>query len=62
MEVKIARIRKGLTQQQLRKIVGVSPQTLVAIEKGKYEKVSIVLAKKLAKALDSTVKELFFQD
>lgn len=62
MEVKIARIRKGLTQQQLRGIVGISPQTLVAIEKGRYEKVNIVLAKKLANALGMTVKELFFHD
>ncbi|MBC8059303.1 MAG: helix-turn-helix domain-containing protein [Clostridiaceae bacterium] len=62
MEVKIARIRKGLTQEQLRGIVGISPQTLVAIEKGQYQKVSITLAKKLAKALDITVEELFLKD
>lgn len=62
MEVKIARIRKGLTQKQLREIVKISPITLVAIEKGHYEKVNIPLAKKLAEVLGTTVEELFFQN
>jgi putative transcriptional regulator len=60
VEVKIARIKKGLTQKQLREILGISPQTMVAIEKGHYDKVSIQLAKRIASALDSTVSELFF--
>jgi putative transcriptional regulator len=60
MEVKIARIRKGLTQKQLRELVGISPQTLVAIERGHYEKVNIPLAKKLAEILGASVLELFF--
>ncbi len=62
MEVKIARIRKGLTQAELRKIVGVSPSTLVKIERGDYDNVRIGLAKKIAKALDADVKELFFKE
>jgi putative transcriptional regulator len=62
MDVKIARIKKGLTQQQLRSILGISPKTLVAIERGRYEKVSIILAKKIAEALSTTVQELFFKD
>lgn len=60
MEVKIARIRKGLTQKQLREMVGISPNTLIAIERGNYENVSIKLANKIARVLDSTVQELFF--
>ena len=61
MEVKIARIRKGLTQKQLRGLLGISPQTLVDIEKGRYEKVSIVLAKKISEILETPVQELFFK-
>jgi putative transcriptional regulator len=62
MEVKIARIKKGYTQQQLRMLLGISPQTLVAIERGHYEKVSITLAKKLSEILETPVQELFFQE
>lgn len=62
MEVKIARIKKGLTQEELRKRIGVSPNTLVKIEKGNYDNVRIGLAKKIAKELDCTVEELFFND
>ncbi|MDK0764064.1 helix-turn-helix transcriptional regulator [Clostridium perfringens] len=62
MKVKIARIKKGITQQQLCKIVKTSPKKLVAIERGNYDMVTIGLAKKIAKALDTTVKELFFSE
>ncbi|NFT04108.1 helix-turn-helix domain-containing protein [Clostridium sporogenes] len=62
MNVKLARIKKGLTQAELRELIGVSPNTLVQIEKGNYDNVKIGLAKKIAKALDSTVTELFFND
>ncbi|MBE6064701.1 MULTISPECIES: helix-turn-helix transcriptional regulator [Clostridium] len=62
MNVKIARIKKGLTQAELRELIGVSPNTLVQIEKGNYDNVKIGLAKKIAKALDSTVQELFFNE
>lgn len=62
MEVKIARIKKGLTQQELCKIVKTSPKKLVTIERGNYDMVTIGLAKKLAEALDTTVQELFFSD
>ncbi|AJH02207.1 hypothetical protein LF65_05700 [Clostridium beijerinckii] len=62
MNVKVARIKKGLTQQQLCKIVKTSPKKLVAIEKGHYEKVTKELMEKIAAALDSTVQELFFDE
>ncbi|WWU64685.1 helix-turn-helix domain-containing protein [Clostridium baratii] len=62
MKVKIARIKKRLTQQELCKIVKTSPKKLVAIEKGEYDMVTIGLAKRLAKALDTTVQELFFSE
>lgn len=62
MNVKIARIKKGLTQQELCKIVKTSPKKLVEIEKGHYEKVTKELMEKIAKALNSTVVELFFSE
>ena len=60
MEVKIARIKKGLTQKELCNIVKTSPKKLVDIEKGNYEMVTIGLAKRIARALDKSVQELFF--
>lgn len=62
MEAKIARIKKGWTQADLRKVVGISPNTLVNIERGDYDNVKIGTAKKIAKALDSEVEDLFFKE
>lgn len=62
MNVKIARIKKGLTQQELCKIVKTSPKKLVEIERGHYEKVTKELMEKIAVALDSTIQELFFDE
>ncbi len=46
--VKIFREKNNLTQQQLGEAVGVSRQTIIAVEKGNYEP-SLGLALKLAK-------------
>ncbi|WP_017414135.1 helix-turn-helix transcriptional regulator [Clostridium tunisiense] len=68
MKVKIARIKRGLTQKQLRqKLVeeyslGISPNTLVQIEKGNYDNVTFGLMKKIANTLSEDVKDLFFED
>ncbi|PJI08324.1 MULTISPECIES: helix-turn-helix transcriptional regulator [Clostridium] len=62
MNVKIARIKKGLTQKQLREIVNISPNKLVQIEKGNYSNVTYDQMVKIAKALDSTPQKLFFED
>ena len=55
------RTHEGLTQEQLAKEVGVTRQTIIALERGKYNP-SVVLALKLAKALGATVEELFILD
>ncbi len=47
-----------LSQQQLADLVGVSRQTIVAIERGNYSP-SVKLALLLAKVLNTTVEELF---
>ncbi|MBU5483874.1 helix-turn-helix transcriptional regulator [Clostridium sp. MSJ-11] len=49
---------RGLTQEQLGKLVGVSRQAINAIETGKFEP-SIWLAYDIAKLYDSTIEEIF---
>lgn len=62
MNVKLARIKKGLTQAELCKIVKTSPKKLVDIERGNYANVTKSLMERIAKALDITVAELFFSE
>lgn len=62
MEVKIARIKNGLTQDQLSKKLGISKVTLLRIEKGNYDNVRIGLAKKISEILKTSVQELFFNE
>ncbi|HSQ76804.1 MAG TPA: helix-turn-helix transcriptional regulator [Bacteroidota bacterium] len=50
--------RGDLSQQELADMVGVSRQTIVAIERGNYSP-SVKLALLLAKKLETTVEELF---
>jgi len=56
--LKVFRAMKDLTQEELAELVGVSRQTIIAIEKGKYNP-SVYLALKLARVLDTTVEEIF---
>jgi putative transcriptional regulator len=61
MKTKLRRIRfdRGeLSQQQVADMVGVSRQTIVAIERGDYSP-SVKLALLLAERLETTVEELF---
>jgi len=57
--VKLARVEKGLTQEQLADLVGVTRQTIILIEAGKYNptlKLCLMLKKVTGKSLD----ELFW--
>ena len=56
--IKELRARYNLTQDDLADKVGVTRQTLLYLEKGKYNP-SLVLAYKVAKALHSTIEEVF---
>jgi putative transcriptional regulator len=57
-KVKTRRVLADLTQEDLAQRVGVTRQTVLAIEKGNYAP-SVVLALRLAKTLRCTVEELF---
>lgn len=57
-KIKEYRARRGWTQEQLAKEVGVSRETIVYLEKGKYNP-SLKLAFRIAKALMSSIDELF---
>jgi putative transcriptional regulator len=52
------RARYNMTQEELAKKVGVRRETILYIEKGKYNP-SLKLAYKIAKALNTTIEELF---
>ena len=61
LKVKSARAAKDSSQQELADIVGVSRQTIAAIEKGDYNP-TINLCIKLCKALDKTLDDLFWEE
>jgi putative transcriptional regulator len=52
------REKKGLTQEELAKIVGVSRQSIISVEKGQYI-CTTVLALKIANTLKAKVEDLF---
>ena len=55
------RARYNMTQEELAKKVGVRRETIVFLEKGKYNP-SLKLAYKVAKVLHTTIEELFIFD
>jgi len=61
MKIKLARVEKGLSQQELADRVEVTRQTIGLIEKGKYNP-TINLCVRIAKALDKTLNELFWEE
>ena len=61
LKLKAARAAKDLSQQALADIVGVSRQTVNAIEKGDYNP-SINLCIAICKALDKTLDELLWEE
>jgi len=52
------RVRQGLTQEELAIRVGVRRETIVFLEKGKYNP-SLLLAHKIAKILGTSIEHLF---
>jgi len=59
--IKEYRAKRGLTQEKLAEVVGVRRETIIFLEKGKYNP-SLKLAHNVAEALESTVDEIFIFD
>ena len=60
LKLKAARAAKDISQQELAEMVGVSRQTVNAIEKGDYNP-TIRLCIAICKVLDKTLDELFWE-
>jgi putative transcriptional regulator len=56
--LRVERAIKNITQDELSKLIGVSRQTINAMELGKYVP-STVLALKIAKVFGKSVEEIF---
>ncbi len=56
--IKVLRAERDLTQDQLAKGVGVTRQTIIALESDKYNP-SIELAFKIARFFNATIEDVF---
>lgn len=61
LRLKAARAAKDLSQEALAQLVGVTRQTINAIEKGDYNP-TIRLCLTICHALDKTLDELFWEE
>lgn len=61
LKLKLARAAKDLSQQELAELVGVSRQTINAIEKGDYNP-TIKLCISICKVLGKTLDQLFWEE
>ena len=59
--IKIARVEKDLTQKALAEAVGVSRQTMNAIEQGEYNP-TIKLCRAICRVLGKSLDELFGEE
>ncbi len=59
--LRVERAIKNITQEELAKLIGVSRQTINAMEANKYVP-STVLALKIAKVFDKKVEDVFMLD
>lgn len=63
LKFKVARLKKGLTQMQLREKAKTNIQTIINIEKGKsIDGLRVGTIKKLASVLECSVNDLFFSE
>ena len=59
--IKVARAEKDMTQKALAEQVGISRQTMNAIEQGEYNP-TIKLCCAICRALDKTLDDLFWEE
>ncbi len=60
-KLKVFRAMRDLTQEALAKEIGVTRQTVIAIEKGKYNP-SLELAFKIARYFDASIEDIFIYE
>ena len=60
-KIKELRQKHGISQEQLADLLNVSRQTVISIEKGKYNP-SLPLAIRLAKVFNTYVEEIFIME
>ena len=58
MKLKIARMEKNLSQIQLAKMTGVTRQTIISLENGKYN-ASLQLAFKISRFFGKSIEDIF---
>ncbi len=61
IKLKIARVEKGLSQQELADLVDVTRQTIGLIEKGKYNP-TLNLCIRIAITFNKTLNDLFWEE
>jgi len=61
IRLKLARVEKDLSQEQLAALIGVSRQTIGLIESGNYNP-SLSLCVAICKALSKTLNDLFWEE
>lgn len=61
IKMKVARVRKDLSQEQLARQVGATRQTILMIESGNYNP-SLNLCKEICKVLDVTLNDIFWEE
>lgn len=61
IKLKLARVEKDLSQDELATLIGVARQTIGLIELGKYNP-SINLCVAICKALNKTLDDLFWEN
>ena len=62
LKLKIARVKKGWTQEKLAENSEVGRVTISNIERKGIENIPVYTLRKIAKALETTVSELFFSE
>ncbi len=60
--IKEIRQKQGMSQQELSEKSGVSRAIISNLESGKTEQTTVRTLLKIARALESTVDEIFFED
>ena len=61
IKIKLARVEKGLSQQDLADLCDITRQTIGLIEKGKYNP-TLNLCIKIASVLNKTLNDLFWDE